>query len=76
MHPLVDDLSPYKDGELENKIQDLGRKYWQARNPDLQYQITMVLEVYKQELQLRRQRAYEAQFQNRDKDLDKLINVN
>lgn len=76
MHPLVDDLSHIKDAELENKIQDLGRKYWQCRNVDLQFQISNILEVYKQELSARRQKAYEAQFQNRDKDLDKLINVN
>lgn len=76
MHPLIDDLSHLKDPEIESKMQDLGRKYWQARNPDVQYQIGILLEVYKSELATRRQRAYEAQFQNRDKDLDKLINVN
>lgn len=76
MHPLVDDLGNLKDTELESKMQDLGRKYWQARNPDVQYQISLLLEVYKSELQVRRQKAYEAQFQNRDKDLDKLIKVN
>lgn len=76
MHPLVDDLSNLKEGELEAKMQDLGRKYWQARNPDLQHQIGLLLDVYRAELQTRRQKAYEAQFQNRDKNLDKLINVN
>ena len=75
MHPLIDDLSAVKENELENKIQELGRKYWQARNPYVQQQITMMLVAYRSELQTRRQKAYEAQFQNRDKNLDKLINV-
>lgn len=76
MHPLVDDLSNLKDNELEQKLQDLGRKYWQSRNPDVQYQISTLIEVYRAELQTRRLKSYEAQFQNRDKNLDKLINVN
>lgn len=76
MHPLVDDLSNLKDNELEQKLQDLGRKYWQSRNPDVQYQISTLIEVYRAELQTRRLKSYKAQFQNRDKNLDKLINVN
>lgn len=76
MHPLVDDLSALKDSEIESKIQELSKKYWVARNPDLQYQICMLLETYKEELGVRRQKMFEQQYQNRDKDLDKLIKVN
>lgn len=75
IHPLVDDLSKLKDGEIENKIQDLSRKYWAARNPDLQRQISMILDIYNEELRTRRQKTFEQQYQNRDKDLDKLIKV-
>jgi len=75
MHPLVDDLSNLKDVELESKIQDLSKKYWQARNPHLANQIILLLDIYKEELAARRLKSYQAQFQNRDKELDKLINV-
>ncbi len=76
MHPLLEDLSRLKDQELESKILDLSKKYWVARNPDVQYQITLLLESYQEELRSRRAKAFEQQYQNRDKGLDKLINVN
>jgi hypothetical protein len=76
MHPLIQDLSGLKDQELESKILDLSKKYWVARNPDLQRQIAMALDTYNEELRARRAKALEQLYQNRDKDLDKLINVN
>jgi len=76
MHPLLDDLSELKDQELETKILDLSKKYWIVRNPDVQYQITLLLNSYQEELRSRRAKAWEQQYQNRDKGLDKLINVN
>jgi hypothetical protein len=76
MHPLIDSLSNLKDQELESKILDLSKKYWVTRNPDVQRQISMALETYNEELRGRRAKALEQMYQNRDKDLDKLINVN
>jgi hypothetical protein len=76
MHPLIQDLSGLKDQELESKILDLSKKYWVTRNPDLQNQIAMALDSYNEELRTRRAKALEQLYQNRDKDLDKLINVN
>ncbi len=76
MHPLIQNLSDLKDQELESKILDLSKKYWVARNPDLQRQISMALDTYNEELRSRRAKALEQMYQNRDKDLDKLINVN
>lgn len=76
MHPLIDNLSDLKDQELETKILDLSKKFWVARNPDLQRQISMVLDSYNEELRVRRAKALEQMYQSRDKDLDKLINVN
>ena len=76
MHPLIDTLSNLKDQELESKILDLSKKYWVTRNPDVQRQISMALETYNEELRGRRAKALEQMYQNRDKDLDKLINVN
>ena len=75
MHPLVGDLSHLKDSELEDKTNELTRKYFGTYNPEVQYQISMVLESYKNELSNRRQREYEKMMNSRNKDLDKLIKV-
>jgi hypothetical protein len=75
MHPLVENLSHFKDAELENKINDLTRKYFQTYNPGVQAQIAAVLESYKEELNTRRAAEYNKMMNNRDKGLDKLINI-
>lgn len=75
MHPLCDDLSVLKDSELENKIQELTRKYFMTSNYEVQRQLTMLLDLYKQELGQRQARMWQNQFEKRNKDLDKLINV-
>lgn len=76
INPLLEDLSNLKDAEIENKIQDLSKKYWQARNPDVKMQIANFLNIYKEELTTRRAKAWEQQYQKRNKDLDDLIQVN
>lgn len=76
IHPLVEDLEHLKDSEIENKILELSKKYWQTHNPDLQYQIRMMLDIYKENLYIRRMKLLEQQSQNRNQDLDKLIKVN
>ena len=76
MHPLAEDFSQLKDIEIETRIQELNRKYWQAHNPGVQHQISMFLDLYNEELRSRRAKQWQQQYQNRDKDLDKLINVN
>ena len=75
MHPLLPDLAKMKEPELENKIQELSKKYFIAHNPAVQHQILMLLEDYKQELGVRRAKMWEEQYQKRDTDLDSLINV-
>ena len=75
-NPLVDDLSQLQDSEIENKISELSRKYFQARNPDLQRQIAVILEMYKQETLIRREKARLQQNQeNGEEGLDNLINI-
>lgn len=76
MHPLISDLSKLKDSEVESKIFELTKKYFATNNTELKTQIGMAMESYKQELQTRRQVAYQNMMQNRNQDLDKLINVN
>jgi len=76
MHPLGLNFESMKDGELENKMQDLTRKYFMTHNPDLQMQISNLLDAYKAELQTRRSRSWQTEYQNRNKELDNLIKVN
>lgn len=75
MHPLINDLSDLKDNDLENKINELSRKYFSTYNTQVREQIVMVLDSYKEELNNRRLREYEKMVNSRNKDLDKLINV-
>ena len=75
MHPLAGDLSGLKDSEIENKINELTRKYFMAYNFELQTQVASLLETYKSEMATRKQREWEKMQESRNKDLDKLINV-
>ena len=74
-NPLVDDFSELTDVQIDEKIVELGRKYWMTRNPDVQAQIYTILEMYKQESRARQARAYQQSQQNGNDDLDNLINV-
>jgi hypothetical protein len=75
MHPLINDLSHLKEGELESKINELSKKYFSTASFELREQICMVLDSYKEELAKRQKDAYDKMMQTRNKDLDKLINV-
>lgn len=76
MHPLAEDFSQLKDAEIEERIQDLSRKYWQTQNPNIQRQISMFLDIYRAEIADRRAKQWNQLYQKRNKDLDNLINVN
>jgi hypothetical protein len=76
MHPLIGNLDKLKISELENKINDLTRKYFSTHNFEVQQQIVMALDSYKSELSRRQQEEYNKMMVSRNKDLDKLINVN
>jgi predicted transcriptional regulator of viral defense system len=76
MHPLAEDFSKLKDTELETKIQTLSQRYFMSGgNSAVQQQIVMLLEMYKEELSVRRQKLWNEQYQKRDTDLDSLIKV-
>lgn len=75
IHPLAEDFSQLKDVEIENKLQDLSKKYWQTANPAVKEQISIFIGLYKTELSYRRAKLVEQQYQKRDKDLDNLIKV-
>jgi hypothetical protein len=76
MHPLAGDLSVLKNAELESKIGDLTRKYFQSNNTDVKQQIGQLLETYREEQQKRQKEEYEKLMNSQDKSLDKLININ
>jgi S-adenosylmethionine:diacylglycerol 3-amino-3-carboxypropyl transferase len=75
IHPLAEDFSTLKDTEVEEKLQELSRKYWQANNPSVKQQISIFIDLYKTELAMRRARQWDQTYQKRDKDLDNLIKV-
>jgi hypothetical protein len=76
IHPLAEDYTKLKDTEVESRIQDLSRKYFQTQNPLVKQQIAVFIDIYKTEMSARRAKAIEQMYQKRDKDLDSLIKVN
>jgi hypothetical protein len=76
IHPFAEDLSALKENELEEKVQELTRKYYQASRlgkPELLTQIATFVTIYKDELSKRYRERTQAEL---DGDLDQLINVN
>jgi hypothetical protein len=73
IHPLAEDFSKLKDSEIDTRIQELSKKYWQSRNPAVQNQISLFLDLYREELRHRPSKIW--QHQNKSPELDKLINV-
>lgn len=74
-HPLESDLSTLKDSEVEEKLLELNRKYFQAArlgNPDLLTQISTFVTIYREELSRRHSEKLQSQM---DDDLGQLINV-
>ena len=74
-HPLIDQLDHLTVSEIENKIVELQRKYFQTHNPQVQSQIATVLDIFKEEARCRRAQEYNKQQNNDDSDLDNLINI-
>ncbi len=75
-HPLEEDLSKLKDNEVEEKLQELSRKYFLAQRlgkPELLTQIGTFVTIYKQEMSKRLLAKAQGPY---DTDLDQLINVN
>jgi hypothetical protein len=74
-HPFEGDLSELKDSEIEDKVTELTRKYFQASRlgkPELLTQISTFLTIYKEEMSKRLRTKTQS---NIDGDLDQLINV-
>jgi len=74
-NPLVDSFEDLTETQLQEKIQDLSRRYFQTRNPELQNQIAVILDMFKQE-QITRLYKKQNSDNDEDSDLDNLININ
>ena len=76
-NPLVDSFEELTDLEIDQKISELSRKYYQTHNPQVQMQIATLLDMYKQEMLSRRarQRIEQQNQDNGENDLDSLIKV-
>jgi len=75
MHPLAQEMAGVKDVELEAKLNDLTKKYFLTQNVGVKQQISLLIDTYKEELNSRRMAEYEKMMNNREKGLDKLINI-
>ena len=74
-HPFEGDLSQLKDSEIEERVSELTKKYFQAGRlgkPELLTQISTFLTIYKEEMSKRLRTKTQG---NLDGDLDQLINV-
>lgn len=75
-HPLEEDLTQLTDSEVEQRVQELSRKYFTAQRlgkPELLTQIATFVTIYREEMSKR----YREKTKNElDGDLDQLINVN
>jgi hypothetical protein len=73
-HPLIGDLTEFKDQEIENKLIELNKKFYVAArfgNQDLLTQLSTVITIYREELGKR----HAQKLKNADGDLGQLINV-
>lgn len=74
-NPLVDSIESLSEDEIQIKLSELSKKYWQSRNPSVKQQIQTVMEMYKQELFIRKQKEMHKSKDSDDKDLDNLIKI-
>ena len=73
-HPLIGDLSEFKDQDIENKLIELNKKYYAAArlgSKDLLTQLSTVITIYREELSKR----HAQKLKQADGDLGQLINV-
>jgi len=74
-NPLVDSFNELSDNQISEKISDLSKRYFQSRNPQVQQQIAVVLDMFREEQQTRMLKQQQANKDSDDPDLDNLINI-
>ena len=77
LNPFVDDLSDISTSDLSDKINDLSKKYFMTKNPEVQNQIRAVLEMYRSEAVSRqaKETLNQNKSENGENSLDNLINI-
>ena len=77
LNPFVDDLSDISTSDLSDKINDLSKKYFMTKNPEVQNQIRAVLEMYRAEAVSRqaKETLNQNKSENGENSLDNLINI-
>tara|TARA_B100000945_G_C20229420_1_gene524539 strand:+ start:259 stop:510 length:252 start_codon:yes stop_codon:yes gene_type:complete len=77
LNPFVDDLSDISTSDLSDKINDLSKKYFMTKNPEVQNQIRSVLEMYRAEAVSRqaKETLNQNKSENGENSLDNLINI-
>ena len=77
-HPLITNIGKIKDNEIDSKILELSKKYYIAARLGqgaICEQISLALEIYKEEQHRRQALAMSSTMKKQNKDLDDLINV-
>ena len=73
IHPLADNLAVLSDKEIDEKIADLTKKYFQTLKGDPKHQISLMRNAHKLEMS---ERQIKARMNNTgNKDLDKLVDI-
>ena len=72
LHPFTQNVSELSDKEIDEKLSDLTKKFFQTRNPDAKSQIQLLMNSYKLEIS---ERQIKARLNNDNKGLDKLIDI-
>ncbi|SVC82246.1 uncharacterized protein METZ01_LOCUS335100 [marine metagenome] len=73
LHPFTQNVSELSDKEIDEKLSDLTKKFFQTRNPDAKSQIQLLMNSYKLEISERQIKA--RLLGNDNKGLDKLIDI-
>ena len=73
MHPLMEDLTVEKTDVIQNRLEELTKKYWSTSNMHVKEQIILAIDTFKIELENRKQQELKNIIH--EKDLDNLINI-
>ena len=71
LHPFAHNLTELSDKDLDDKLSELTKKYFQTRNPEAKSQLQLMINSYKLEMNERLIKSR----QNDNKGLDKLIDI-
>tara|TARA_B110000503_G_scaffold59350_1_gene94615 strand:+ start:16804 stop:17043 length:240 start_codon:yes stop_codon:yes gene_type:complete len=77
LNPLINDLGQFTIAQVEDRLFDLQRKYFQTNNSYLKDQILSTIEIYREELSTRRalEQQRQKEQENGQSGLDSLINI-